>query len=238
MRLNVLAAGATEAILRDTTEVFEAEAGCVVELATAPVGALRDRILAGEPADLTVVTPVIIEALCAKGLVRAETRTDLGRVGGGIAVQAGAPRPAVGTPAALRQALLDAEEVYHADPAIATAGAHFFQVADRLGIGAEMRRKGRTGGSGKASMELLAGTTARAIGLTQISEIVSVQGVALIGPYPGDLQAMTTYAGVLLAQTARPEAAAAYLRFLVSPFVQARFRLAGFEPPEVRAGSA
>src|SRR5512137_142995 len=86
VELNVLAAGAVESILQDMVGTFEKESGHTVTLAFAPVGALRDKISAGEPADLTVVTPVIIEQLQAKGLVRLHTRTDLGRVGGGIAV--------------------------------------------------------------------------------------------------------------------------------------------------------
>jgi molybdate transport system substrate-binding protein len=201
------------------------------KLAYAPVGALRDRIYAGEPADLTIVTPVIIEQLQARGLVRSATRTDLGRVGGGIAVRKGAPHPAIGTPEELKRALLAAKEIYYADPKIATAGAHFFKVVDRLGIGEEVRKKGRTAGSGKVSMELMARSTVEAIGLTQISEILSVPEVELVGPYPGDLQLMTTYTGILLERTPHPAAAEAFLRFLTSPPVQARFKQQGYELP-------
>src|SRR3972149_4583168 len=72
-----------------------------------------------------LVTPVIIEELLARGLVRPGTRPDLGRVGGGIAVRKGAPRPAIGTPEELKRALLAAKEIYHANPKTATAGAYF-----------------------------------------------------------------------------------------------------------------
>ena len=227
----VLAAGAVESVLRDVVGSFEKESGHTLKVSYAPVGALRDRILAGEPADLTIVTPAIIEQLHAMEMVRPETRIDLGRVGGGIAVRAGAPHPAIGTPEELKRALLAAKEIYYADPRIATAGAYFFQVADRLGIGDEARKKGRTAGSGKASMELMARSTTDAIGLTQVSEILSVKEVVLVGPYPGDLQTMTTYTGILLTRTPHPEAAEAFLRFLTSPPVQARFKQAGYEPP-------
>ena len=81
VELNVLAAGAVEAVVREMVGSFEKESGHAVKLAYAPVGALRDKIYAGEPADLTIVTPVIIEQLQARGLVRPATRTDLGRVG-------------------------------------------------------------------------------------------------------------------------------------------------------------
>ena len=72
VELNILAAGATESIIRDMVGTFEKESGHTVKLTYAPVGALRDKIYAGEPADLTIVTPVIIEQLQAKGLVRAQ----------------------------------------------------------------------------------------------------------------------------------------------------------------------
>lgn len=229
--LNVLAAGAVESILRDMVGTFEKESGHTLKIAYAPVGALRDKIFAGEPADLTIVTPVIIDQLQAKGVVQLGTRTDLGRVGGGIAVRRGTQPPAIGTPDELKRALLAATEIYYADPKIATAGAYFLQVADRLGIGDEVRKKGRTAGGGKVSMELMAKSTADAIGLTQISEILSVPEVVLVGPYPGDLQAMTTYSGILLTRTPHAEAAAAFLRFLTSPPVQARFKQSGYEIP-------
>lgn len=231
VELNVLAAGATESTVRDMVGTFEKESGHTVKLTYGAVGALRDKIYAGEPADLTIVTPIIIEQLQAKGLVRPNTGVDLGRVGGGIAVRMGATRPAVGTPEELKQALLTVKEVYYADPATATAGAYFLRVADRLGVGDAVRKKGRTAGGGKEAMELMAKSNADAIGLTQISEILSVKEVVLVGPYPGDLQTMTTYTGILLTRTPHPEAAEAFLRFLTSPPVQARFKKAGYESP-------
>ncbi len=230
MELNVMAAGAVEAVVRDVVGNFEKESGHTVKVIYAPVGALRDKIYAGEPADLTIVTPVMIDQLSARGLVRPGTRTDLGKVGGGIAVRKGAPRPAIGTPEELEKALLAAKEIYHADPKIATAGAYFLKLAERLGIGEEVREKGRTAGSGKASMELMARSTVEAIGLTQISEILSVTEVELVGPYPGDLQQMTTYAGILLERTPNAAPAEAFIQFLTSPPVQARFRQQGYEP--------
>ena len=77
----------------------------------------------------------------------------------------------------------------------------------------------------------MAKSQADPIGVTQISESLSVKTAVLVGPYPGDLQNMTTYAAILLARTPRPEAAEAFLRSLTCPPVQAPFRQAGYEPP-------
>ncbi|HET9595691.1 MAG TPA: substrate-binding domain-containing protein [Anaeromyxobacteraceae bacterium] len=227
--LRVLAAGATESTVRAVAAEFEARSGTRLRLSFGGVGALRDRVTSGEGADVLVATPAALEPLVAKELVRPGSRVDLGRVGGGLAVRAGEPRPAVGSPEELKKALLAAEEVYYPDPASTTAGAHLLAVADGLGVGAEVRRKGRTSAGGRAAMELMGGSRTRALGATQISEIRSVPQVELVGPYPPSLQKMTTYSGVVLKGAERADAAAAFLAFLASPPVQARFREAGFE---------
>lgn len=230
--LVVLAAGATESTVRDVVGTFEKEGGHKVKLTFGAVGKLRDLYLSGEKADVVIVTPVIIEQLEAKGVVRPGSRVDLGHVGGGIAVRAGAPRPAVGTPEELKKALLAAAEVYYADPATATAGGYFMKIADRLGIGDEVRKKGHSKPGGREAMKAMAQSKANAIGVTQISEILSVPEVVLVGPYPGDLQLDTTYSGIVPKDAAHPDAGAAFLRFLTGPQARARFAKAGFEPPK------
>jgi molybdate transport system substrate-binding protein len=228
--IRLLAAGATESTVRAVVGTFEKESGHTVLVTFGAVGELRDRIEGGTPADATIVTPAIIEQLARRQLVRAGSRLDLGRVGGGIAVCAGAPRPVIDTPEALRAALLQAREVHYADPARATAGAHFMKVVERLGIADAVRAKGRAAPGGKAAMEAMARACDGAIGLTQVSEILSVPQVSLVGPYPAGLQSTTVYAGVLLSGASQVDGARALLRFLMSPEVQARFARAGFEP--------
>jgi molybdate transport system substrate-binding protein len=229
VELRVLAAGAVESTVHDMVGRFEQESGHTVKLSYGAVGALRDKIYAGEPADLTIVTPVIIDQLQAKALVKPATRTDLGKVGGGIAVRLGAPRPPVGTAEELKQALLAADRVYYADPATATAGAYFMKVADKLGIGDAVRKKGRSAPGGKEAMQLMAKDPGNAIGVTQMSEIVAVKEVLAIGPYPGDLQLLTTYTGIVLNRTQHSEAAEAFLKFLTSAPVKERFVKGGYE---------
>jgi molybdate transport system substrate-binding protein len=227
--LRVLAAGATESTLRAVAAEYESRSGRSLQLTYGAVGQLRDRLVAGEDADLLIVTPAIIEQLEKKALLRPGSRVDLGRVGGGLAVRGGAPRPPVGTSEELKQALLAADEIYVADPATATAGAYFLTVAERLGIAQEVRPKLRSAPGGKEAMRRMAEATGRAIGATQISEILSVSEVTLVAPYPGELQRITVYSGAIPARAKSPEAAQDLLRFLTSDPVQARFRNAGFD---------
>lgn len=229
--LRLLAAGATEDSVRDTIQLFEAKSGLSVAFDFGAVGALRDRVLAGEPADLLVVTPAIIATLEAQQRVRAGSRVDLGQIGGGIAVRAGDPLPTIDTPAALEQALLDADEVYYADPAIATAGAALMRVVDTLGIGDQVRAKGHVAAGGKAAMQNMTLSSAtRVIGATQISEIKSVAAAVLVGEYPAPLQVKTTYSAIIPEGTARAEDAAQLIQFFAGPDFQARLAQSGFEP--------
>jgi len=229
--LRLLAAGATEASVRDTIELFEAESGLSVAFEFGAVGALRDRVLAGEPADVLVVTPAIITTLEAEQRVRAGSRVDLGRIGGGIAVRTGDPLPAIDTPEALQQALLAADEVYYADPAVATAGAALMRVVDALGIGDEVRAKGHIAPGGKAAMESMSLSLAPSvIGATQISEIKAVPAVVLVGEYPAPLQVETTYSALVLERTTRNDDALELVQFFLGPSFQARLAQSGFEP--------
>jgi molybdate transport system substrate-binding protein len=229
--LRLLAAGATEDSVRDTIQAFEAQSGLSVSFDFGAVGALRDRVLGGEAADLVVVTPVIIQALDAQQRVRTGSRVDLGRIGGGIAVRSGDPLPAIDTPDALEQALLDADEVYYADPAVATAGAALMKVVDTLGIGDQVRAKGHIAAGGKAAMQnMTLSTAARVIGATQISEIKAVPAAVLVGGYPAPLQVETTYSAIILERTTRADDAARLIQFFAGADFQARLAQSGFEP--------
>ncbi len=228
--LRFLAAGATEDSVRDEIHLFEAQTGLSLEYSFGAVGALRDRVLAGEPADVMVVTPAIIATLDAQQLVRADSRVDLGQIGGGIAVRVGDPLPAISTPDELEQALLDADEVYYADPSVATAGAALMRVVDLLGIGDVVRAKGHIASGGKAAMQDMTRSTAtRVLGATQISEIKSVPASILVGPYPAPLQVKTTYSAIILERTERVDDATKLIEFFSGRDFQARLAQSGFE---------
>src|SRR5437773_2227233 len=131
------------------------------------------------------------------------TRTDIARTGMGIAVREGAPKPDISTPEALTQTMRAARSLVYVDPAQGgTSGIHFAGVLERLGIAEAVKAKTRLVPGGypaelvaKGEVELVA---------HQISEIVPVKGVALVGPLPKDLQKITTYSAGLAAGCAVP----------------------------------
>lgn len=229
--LNLLAAGATQGSVTDELPAFEQESSLTVHATYGAVGALRDLVTGGTPADVMVVTPAIITTLDGQHLVRAGSRVDLGQIGGGLAVKAGAAMPDISTPDALKQALLDADAVFYADPATATAGAALMTLVDNLGIGTEVRAKGHTAPGGAEAMQAMADSTAtHPVGATQVSEILSVSAVTLVGQYPAPLQVKTTYSAFIVEGTKRLDDAQALVDFLHGPAFQARLAKSGFEP--------
>jgi molybdate transport system substrate-binding protein len=131
----------------------------------------------------------------------------------GAAVKQGAPVPDIGTVEAFKQALLKARSIVYVDPATgATSGTHFAKMLDRMGIAAEMKPKTHLKPGGYV-VEMVA-TGEAEIGIHQISEILPVKGVRLVGPIPAEVNLVSTYLGVLV-DGASP-AAKAFLDFAVS----------------------
>jgi len=218
--VRVLSAGAVRAIVTDLAEEFRRETGHTVALAFGTVGAIRQKLTAGESADVVIMSDVAIDEMTRQGAVIPGTRTDIARTGMGIAVREGAPKPDISTPEALTQTLRAARSLVYVDPAQGgTSGIHFAGVLERLGIAEAVKAKTRLVPGGYPA-ELVA---------HQISEIVPVKGVALVGPLPKDLQKITTYSAGLAARSAVPEAARAFIAFLARPAFKSRFAAAGLD---------
>lgn len=228
--LTVLSAGAVRPVVPGLAEEFRQETGHTVRLSFDTAGALRRRATT-EPADVVIITDAAIDDLARQGIVVQGTRTDIARVGIGVGVRAGAPRPDVSTPEALKRTLLDARSFVYMDPGKgATSGIHFAGVLERLGIAAAVREKALLWPAGASAEAVAAGRAELCV--QQISEILPVSGVILVGPLPRELQKVTTYSGGLVARSASPDAARAWLAFLARPAFQARFRAAGLDYKE------
>jgi molybdate transport system substrate-binding protein len=229
--LYVLAAGAVQAVFLGTKADFERESGHTLRFAFAPVGTQRDKVIAGEPADVTAVSDAAIKVLAERNLLIAESRTNLGTVGSGVAIKTGASRPKIATADELRATLLAAKAIAYPDPGRgATAGIHFAGVLEKLGIADQVKSKTILAPAGMAAIERVAAGEAE-IGVTQASEILATPGATLIGPLPPEFQNTTTYGAAAIATTKSPDAARDYLRFLSSAPVRAKLAAMGFEPP-------
>ena len=229
--MTLVAAGATQDAVTDEISVFEHQTGIQVDATFGSAGALRDQILGGAAVDVAIVTPAVITALQAQQLVLDGSRIDLGQIGGGLAVRAGTALPAIGTQDELKQTLIGADEVYYADPTLATAGAALMKIVDTLGIGDQVRAKGHVAAGGKEAMQAMALSTASVVvGATQISEILSVPQVTLVGQYPGALQIKTVYSTIIVGTSAHRADAQQLTQFFAGPDFQTRLGKSGFEP--------
>lgn len=228
--LHLLSAGAAQGLVEALAPQFGALAGVAIEACFGAVGAMREKLLAGEPCDLMIVTDRMIDELAGTGRLRGDIRAALGRVATGIAVPAGAPRPEVATPEALRAALRSSGAIHFPDPLNATAGIHFAGVLRELGMDAEVGARCRTHPNGATAMrELAAGGDLSAIGCTQISEIVRTPGVTLVAPLPGRFALGTVYTAAVAARAAQPELAVRLIALLAGDEARAQRVACGFE---------
>jgi len=228
--LNIFSAGAAQAVVTQIAEKFQRDSGDAVNAAYGAVGAMKARIVAGEPADVIVLTAALIDELIQQGLVVAGSRIDLGKVGTGVAVRAGTPLPDVRNAQGLRDSILAATKIVCPDPAVATAGKVVLNVLDRLGIAGEVKARLQYFPNGYAAMAHLAQSTdLREMGITQVTEILANRGVTLVGPLPPELQNIAVYSVGLAAHSAYPERAQEFVRRLTGIDAQAVLSAAGFD---------
>jgi molybdate transport system substrate-binding protein len=227
--VKVLTSGAFRPVVLALAPEFERQTGDTVAVATDTAGGVLRRVEAGEGFDLVVLTPAGLAELAAKGKVAAGTATDLARVGIGVAVKTGAPRPDIGSVDAFRRALLDAPSIAYIDPAAGgSSGIYIAQLLQRLGIADAIRAKAVLVQGGLVAERVASGEAA--IGLQQISELLAVPGVVLVGPLPSEIQSYTIYAGGIGAAAQQPEVARMLLALLTGDGARRVLAEKGMEP--------
>jgi molybdate transport system substrate-binding protein len=226
--VRVLSAGAVRSVVTEVAQLFADGTGHSVKGAFGTVGQIRGMVEAGEPVDVVIATDVAIEEMARQGLVQAGSRRDIARVGVGVGVREGAPRPDISTPEAFKQTLLAARSLVYVDPAQgATSGIHFASVLRRLGIADQVKDKSILWPGGYAAEAVQKGQAE--IVVHQISEILPVKGVTLVGPLPRQLQKVTIYSAGLAAKVRTPDAARAFIEFLGGAPIKAKFAAAGLD---------
>lgn len=228
--LNVFCAGAAQAVVTEIAAKFQRDSGNFVAANFGAVGAMKARVVAGEAADVIVLTAALIDELIEQGLVVPGSRVDLGKVGTGVAVRAGTPLPDVRDTRVLRGNLLAATRVLFPDPAVATAGKVVMNALDKLGIADELKSRLHFFPNGYAAMNDLAQSSGLLeMGITQITEIVANKGVTLVGPLPPEVQNIAVYSAGLSARSAHPERAKELIRRLTGFNAQPLLSAAGFD---------
>jgi molybdate transport system substrate-binding protein len=186
--------------------------------------AVPQRLARGEAIDVVIMAAPALEGMMLAGYVA--ERIDLARSVIGIAVRAGAPAPDIATPEALRDALLAAASIGHS---VSASGVYVRDVLfDRLGIAEAVRAKTIV-----AHGEPVGAMVARGeveIGFQQMSELLPIEGIALVGPLPDAVQQVTVFSAGLVTASTRREAALGLMRFLASADAADAIMASGMEP--------
>jgi len=228
--VKILTAGAMKAVVLELVPQFEKETGHKAVVDNDTAGGLAKRIEAGEAFDVAVITPGVINDLAKKGKIVADSRANVARVGVGVVVKEGAALPDISSVDTFKGTLLAAKSVAYIDPASGgSSGIYLSGLFDKLGIAAEIKPKAKLKQGGYVA-ELITNGEAE-LGLHQISEILPVKGVKLVGPLPAEIQNYTTYAVAIGAEATQPDAARALIRLLTGPAAEGVLKARGMERP-------
>jgi molybdate transport system substrate-binding protein len=192
--LKILSGGAAQGLVTSLSARFKATTGLDITGEFGAVGAMADKLRAGTPADIVVLTAAMIADLARENLVAGASAKNIGLVETAIAIRAGDPQVTVHDAAALREALLAADAIFVPDTRASTAGIHVAKILKQLGIGDDVASRLKIFPNGATAMRnLAASTAARPIGCTQSTEIISTAGVVLSGSLPPGCELSTIY---------------------------------------------
>src|SRR5262245_16639458 len=216
-----------KAVVLDLLPEFERTNATKLDVSWASTNMLLEEIGKGATGDLAILTDEAIDDLIRQGKIVAGSRVDLARSAIGIAVRQGAPKPDIGSADALRQALISARTISYSKTGI--SGVYFPTVLERLGIAAQVASKTLVPTPGVLVGDLVAKGDAE-LGVQQISELLPVPGIEIVGPLPPELQKLTVFSAGLFVGASEPQVAKALVALLTSASAGPVYERNGLEP--------
>ena len=229
--VRVMISGGLTAAYKELVPEFERSTGHKVLTAYGPsmgttVNAIPIRLERGEPADVLIMVGYALSDLVTKGKVIADSRVDLVKSPIGIAVKSGAPKPDISSADAVKRALLATKTIAYSDSA---SGVYVStEMFEKLGIADAMKDKARKIPATPVG-EIVARGDAE-IGFQQISEMLPVSGIDIVGQLPPELQKITVFSAGIASVSREPDAGRALIKFLASPAASAAIIKSGMEP--------
>lgn len=225
--VRVLVSNGMKAAMEELQPQCERAIGHPLALQFNSTASVKKKIEAGEGFDVAIITSEAIDALIKEGKIAGGTRADLGRSELGIGIRAGAAKPDIHTPEALKRTLRDAKSITY--PQDGASRAYIEKMFERMGIVADVKpRIVLAQGSGPATESVAAGKAVLVI--TLFSEIVPIHGVEILGPLPGEFHYDIHFAAAASAMAKNVEAAKALITFLAGPKAVPTFKAKGLEP--------
>lgn len=224
----VFCPGAVQSVVRPLVKTYEEKTGNIVKFEFATAGAVFTKVAEGAPGDVVLATDKGLATLAKEGKVDGATIRNLGSMGVGVAVKAGAPRPDIHDVDAFKKSMLAAKSIMYANPAKGgQSGIHVAKVFAELGLDKELAPKIKLRDRGPDGLKEVAKGEIE-IGLGQISEIIANRDVELVGPFPAAIQGAVTFSGAVHASSKDKAAAKALIEILTSPAAKEKFKAAGF----------
>lgn len=229
--VRVMISGGLTAAYKELVPEFERLTGNKVLTAYGPsmgttVNAIPIRLERGEPADVLIMVGYALGDLVKQGKVVADSRVDLVKSPIGIAVKSGAPKPDISSVDAVKRALLATKTIAYSDSA---SGVYVStEMFEKLGIADAMKDKARKIPATPVG-EIVARGDAE-IGFQQVSELLPVQGIDIVGQLPSELQKVTVFSAGIASVSKEPDAGKALIKFLASPTANAVIIKSGMEP--------
>jgi molybdate transport system substrate-binding protein len=224
--LKVLAGGSMSGSLNELAPQFERASGHKLAIHFDSTPNIIARVASGTPFDLAVVPVDVFKDAAAKARFAASPPIDIARVGYGVIVRAGTPKPDISTPDALKRTLLDAPSVALV-PASA-AGAYVLKVFDRLGIAEAMKAKTKP----QTTPADIAPAVAKGeadLGVFLVN-VLMAPGVEPAGSFPAELQQDLVFTAAVAAETKEADAAKAFIDYLTTPAATAVIKAKGMTP--------
>ena len=217
---------ATRQVLADLVTAFEARTGQRVQIeSVGGVDAAR-RVQAGEAFDVVILASDAIDKLLAAGHLVAGSKVDLVHSGVAVAVRAGAAQPDIGSEDAVRRAVQAARSLSYSTGPSGVALARLFE---RWGIADEIAPRIVQAPPGVPVGALVARGEVE-LGFQQLSELLNLADIAIVGPLPPALQITTTFSAAIARTCTQPEAVRELLAFMASPEADAAKRRQGMDP--------
>jgi molybdate transport system substrate-binding protein len=227
--IRVLSHRGIRPVMEDLGPKFERVTRYKLSITFGPAGGVAKLVQGGETADVVITSQQEINGFVKDGKTVAENVAIVARSGIGVAVRKGAPKPDISSPEALKRTLLAAKSITYSDPALGGAAAiHFEKVLDRLGIASEMKSKTILSKAGSDTGVVVAKGEAE-IGVQVSQLLISVPGVEIVGPLPGDLQNTVVFSAAIMIGW-NPAASKALIDFLSTPEAATVIRAKGLDP--------
>jgi molybdate transport system substrate-binding protein len=224
--LKIIVGGSLTALFSELGPQFEKASGHKLSIHFDSTPNIISRINAGTPFDAVLVPADVIKDATAKSRVEQGSIADIARVGFGVIVRAGAPKPDISTADAFRAALLKASSV--ASTPASAGGAYIAKVYERLGIADALKAKTQAFPAPSAIAPAVAKGDAE-LGIF-LMNVFNAPGIELAGPFPADLQQDLVFTAAIAVETQQAGTARAFIDYLKTPAAAAAIKAAGMAP--------